>query len=71
MQKGAEVIITEDKVKLQAGDRAFDYYGMKPGVIGNVDSDGWFDFTHDDGTRSILDGSRICSTEFAKRKGWV
>lgn len=31
----------------------------------------WFDFLADEGGRTSLDGSRICSVEFAKRKGWV
>ena len=30
----------------------------------------WFDFVQDDGRIVSLDGSRICSIEFAIRKGW-
>ena len=29
----------------------------------------WFDFIEDDGHVTILDGSRICSVEYAKRHG--
>lgn len=31
----------------------------------------WFEFNHDDGTTCSLDGSRICSLEYATRKGWI
>lgn len=30
----------------------------------------WFNFLHDDGTRTSLDGSRICTLAHATRKGW-
>lgn len=30
----------------------------------------WFDFEQEDGRVCSLDGSRICSIEFAQRKGW-
>ena len=65
------MVKTEDGIKLEAGERAFNYYGRKPGVIGDIESDGWFDFNHDDGTKAFLNGERICSVEFAKRKGWM
>jgi len=88
---GGKVITTEDKVRLVEGDRAYNYYDMRPGVIGKINdwaqpniSKGqnsstpveewdnyWFDFQHDDGTRALLDGSRICSIGYATRKGWV
>jgi len=44
---------------------------MKPGVIVDIESDGWFDFNHDDGTKAFLNGERICSVGFAKGKGWM
>lgn len=34
-------------------------------------SNHWFRFRHDDGTSCHLDGSRICSLAFARRKGWA
>ena len=56
------------------GDRAYNYYSMKPGRIGattNTFRDGvWFDFHHDDGTMVLLNGQRICSFEHARRMGW-
>ncbi len=65
-------VVTEDGVKLVEGDRAYNYYDMKPGLIGKESSgfDGWFDFHHDDGTRALLNGQRICSTGFAKARGF-
>jgi len=64
-------IVTEDEVTLVEGDRAFDYYGMKWGVIGTVDTYGWFDFIHDDSTRSTLNGERIATFDPRTRnKNW-
>lgn len=65
-------VTTEDGVTLHFGDRAYDYYTMKPGVIGEgtLAPDIWFDFHHDDGTRCLLNGQRICSVEYAKRRGF-
>jgi hypothetical protein len=76
-----EFIVTEDGVELKHGDRAYDYYSMKPGTIGKIDAvlDGdsndrnqmpWFDFNHDDGTRTTLNGQRICSVEYARERGF-
>ncbi len=83
-------IITEDNVLVQEGDRAFNYYDHKPGVIGPIDpwpqpdtrsqdsstpqsewTNYWFKFLHDDGSSAYLDGSRICSIQFAQKKGWI
>lgn len=84
-------ITTQDGVRLTSGDRAFNYYDHKPGVIGRVDdrpqpdttrgqststpmeewSNHWFDFHHDDGTRTSLDGSRVCSEGLARSRGWI
>jgi hypothetical protein len=65
---------TEDGITLHEGDHAYDYYSMAPGVIGpaagfDQPDDPWFDFIHD-GTekRVLLNGSRICSDAFAKRR---
>lgn len=67
-------IRTEDGVVVQPGDRVYDYYSMKPGVIqpGSLilAPDVWFDVTHDDGTRNVLNGQRICTMEFARRRGF-
>ncbi|MFL5861156.1 MAG: hypothetical protein ACJ780_10285 [Solirubrobacteraceae bacterium] len=62
---------SEDGATLKQGDRAYDYYTMAPGVIGEpAGSDGWFDFHHDRGTRTLLNGQRICTLAFAKRRGF-
>jgi hypothetical protein len=63
---------TEDGATLKQGDRAYDYYGMKPGVIGEPDFGfaGWFTFLHDDGTRDLLNGQRICTMRTARRQGF-
>lgn len=34
-------------------------------------SNHWFDFRHDNGSRTSLDGSRICSIAYATRRGWI
>ena len=67
-------IKTEDGVIVNPGDRVYNYYDMKPGVIreGSVMQapDPWFNVDHDDGTTSLLNGQRICTIEFAKRRGF-
>jgi hypothetical protein len=64
---------TEDGVIVQVGDRIYDYYSMKPGVIvrhaGDM-PDPWFDVRHDDGGLAVLNGQRICSIAYAKRRGF-
>jgi len=66
---------TADRVTLREGDHAYDYYSMKPGVIGRAstgfaDPDPWFDFIHDDGTTALLNGERICTDGHARHMGW-
>ena len=62
---------SEDGATLKQGQRAYDYYTMEPGTIGKPNgSDGWFDFHHDRGTRELLNGQRICTLAFAKRRGF-
>jgi hypothetical protein len=69
MTNDATAIRTEDGVTLHPGDRAFNYYDQKPGTISEApDSSGWFTFTHDDGTSALLNGERICSEGFARRR---
>lgn len=68
-------IRTEDGVDLHPGDRAYNYYDMKPGRIrgeGRIRHlpDDWFDFDHDDGTHALLNGQRICTIEYARRRGF-
>ena len=52
-------IRTEDGVTLQEGDRCFDYYNGRWGVIERIDSDGWFTHRSDARTTS-LNGERVC-----------
>ena len=64
---------TEDGVTVRVGDRVYNYYDMKPGRIDRFVGympDAWFDVAHDDGTVSVLNGQRICSLEFAQRRGF-
>ena len=67
--------ITEDGIEVFPGDTCFNYYDLK---IGSIEQDrqfdpedGWFTFKHEDGTKAVLDGSRICSIKFARSKGWL
>lgn len=70
--RDANAIKTEDGATLYPGDRAYDYYSMEPGVIGKLEplQNGWFDFHHDKGRRLLLNGQRICTLEYAKRRGF-
>jgi hypothetical protein len=43
------------------------YYG--PEMQGSLTP--WFIVHHDDGTRCLLNGQRICSLAAAERKGWT
>lgn len=52
---------TEDGKLVHEGDRVFNYYDQKWGVMGPIARDGWFDVFHDDGTKAVLDGSRIAT----------
>lgn len=62
------MIHTEDKARLNPGDRAYNYYDRQPGTIGDdVDPQGWFTFRHDEGSTAILNGERICTLETARR----
>lgn len=67
-------ITTEDGVVVHEGDRVYNYYDMKPGVIVpnsiTMAPDAWFDVQHDDGTRTLLNGARICSIEYARKRGF-
>lgn len=54
-------VMTEDAKEARKGDRVFNYYDGKWGVIGDIDSDGWFTLVHDDGTRATLNGERVAT----------
>ena len=67
-------ITTEDGATVFEGDRVYDYYSMKAGVIVDCSiihaPDVWFDVLHDDGTKTVLNGQRICTMAFARSRGW-
>lgn len=53
--------IAEDGTKFRKGDRMFNYYDRKWGVVGEPGPDGWFDFHNEDGTQVLLNGQRVAS----------
>jgi len=68
----SRTVKTEDGMTVRPGTRVFNYYDRQAGVIqDDIDSEGWFTLTHDDGTSKLLDGSRICSIQFAMAKRWI
>lgn len=53
-------IVTSNGREAQEGDRLYNYYDCKWGVIERMnDHDDWFTFRHDDGTASVLNGQRV------------
>lgn len=66
-----ETMTLEDGTTAQVGDRVFNYYDRFPVTIDRIGYDGWADTITDDGSRGpILNGQRMCSLEFAARRGW-
>lgn len=53
----------DDRAPITEGCRLYNYYDCKWGTVGRISSDGWFDFVHDDGTRTTLNGVRVSSKE--------
>jgi len=68
----------------EVGTRVFNHYDRKAGRIERTasrsqpDTSGalpegkawWVDVRHDDDSRAMLDGSRMCSMAFAMSRGW-
>ena len=56
-------LLLEDGTYAGLGDRVFNYYDGKWGVIITPpkDYDGWVDVRHDDGTQAFLNGQRMAS----------
>ena len=52
---------TADNKTVAKGARVFNYYDGKWGVVGRIDTDGWFDHTDDSGKVTSLNGERVCS----------
>lgn len=62
---------TEDGVEVTLGDRVYNYYDMRPGVImAAKPSSDWFEFQGEDGSTDILNGQRVCSIDYARRQGF-
>jgi hypothetical protein len=66
---------TEDGVTVCEGDLVYDYYSMEPIIIGESCGDGWFTTLRTDGSRNrsragMLNGARICTIGYAKRRGF-
>lgn len=61
-------ILTEDGVIVRKGDRVFNYYDLKWGVVAeDPDPTGWFDVAHEDGTKALLNGARISTYDPRER----
>jgi hypothetical protein len=58
-----QMIRTEDGRSVSEGDRVFDYYNMKWGVIrlNSTDDQGWFYVDHEEGGDALLNGERIAT----------
>lgn len=59
----AEFTVTEDGHPFKEGDRLYNYYDCKWGVVGEIDRQGWFTFRHDDGTSATLNSVRVSKQE--------
>lgn len=62
----AEWSETEDGFPFKVGDRLFNYYDGKWGVVAEesrADAGGWFYFDHEDGTRVMLNCVRVAKNE--------
>lgn len=55
---------------LHVGERAYSHYTCSAGVPAQPDSYGWFDFQHDDGQSTLLNGDRVCCLPCAKKFGY-
>jgi hypothetical protein len=64
-------IRTEDGVTVYNGDRVYDYYSMEPGTVASEpDSQGWFYVRKADGSKTLLNGQRICTVAYARGRGF-
>jgi hypothetical protein len=63
--------VTECGATVAQGDRVYNYYSMEPGIIGRSFDGTWFEFHGETSRkRTQLNGQRICTIEFAKRRGF-
>jgi hypothetical protein len=70
-----DIIVTEDNQIVAKGDRVYNYYDMWPGtIVTDPDDQGWFYVKPDPGSsnrqQALLNGQRICTIAFAKRRGF-
>lgn len=68
---------TEDGVLKREGEIVYNYYDMRPVLIGRANSQaGWFtahcvgDTADTYGGSDLLNGARVCTIEFAERRGF-
>ena len=71
-----ESMVLEDGTVANEGDTVWNFYDMVPALIVSIGSDGWadtecYDEEKDLTTHPMLDGSRMCSLAFARKKGWT
>jgi hypothetical protein len=74
-QREGDLIVTEDGAVVAKGDVVYNYYDMWPGqIVTNPDDQGWFYVKPLKGVerqqQALLNGPRICSLAFAKRRGF-
>lgn len=60
-------VTTANGVVVRPGDRVFNYYDGKWGVIqDDIDAQGWFTHVQEDGGRHTLNGERISTREYKR-----
>lgn len=64
-------IITEDGATVGKNAIVYNYYDMEPVIIArDPDHQGWFEVRNSANEYNILNGQRICTIEFARRRGF-
>lgn len=76
-QRQPDLITTKDGVLVGKGDRVYNYYDYWPGtIVSEPDDQGWFfvrpdqGITHTGRNQALLNGERICSIDYARRRGF-
>ena len=57
---------TRDMKRIALGERAFDVFALRPGIIASDGGNGWFVFRYDCGATAVLDQRSICSIGWAQ-----
>ena len=68
---GPYFIVLEDGTYAGIGSKVYNYYDRKVVTIGEHSDEGWHTCFNEQGEQCLLNGSRMCSIETAKKKGWV